>query len=459
MFYYTAVMKSRRKIPLSPAAMRQARMTIAVAKIKSLGDSTRDSWYSDRTLKAINMSLEELWDWKYDRWSIYLTKQDQESIMAFLAIQPGWTVSQAERAVTAWKSSKKYLRPDDMRYDEYNLSKISTQLKVTSGFNYKAAEKAHIERTERAGALTRLIEALIQNRRRIELSDPYLGHNLKTLMITLICCGTLGFRVQLTCAPKEHPNKPSKNANYLKWMGGEERGNLRRSYISIWNCRATEDVEFPEPPNQRMSCDAHFRRRDKRRPDKLFDVNLGLVRTQFEQERNNPFDKDVFQYMADTFLSMKFWAQTVPGMRTALERKYWAIFVKVGNTRNFKVRPYQDGDASKILMKLQLWLHRNVGWTIVKGLQIYDARRVQAVTAFCKRNKQYASIGLYHKSSKTVDNYLRSATNAKLLEIHRDFINAVRIRTDESFKSNIFLPHHIWGIKNRRRSNLSSLIL
>ena len=77
MFYYTAVMKSRRKIPLSPAAMRQARMTIAVAKIKSLGDSTRDSWYSDRTLKAINMSLEELWDWKYDRWSIYLTKQDQ----------------------------------------------------------------------------------------------------------------------------------------------------------------------------------------------------------------------------------------------------------------------------------------------------------------------------------------------------------------------------------------------
>ena len=163
--------------------------------------------------------------------------------------------------------------------------------------------------------------------------------------------------------------------------------------------------------------------------------------------------------MADTFLSMKFWAQTVPGMRTALERKYWAIFVKVGNTRNFKVRPYQDGDASKILMKLQLWLHRNVGWTIVKGLQIYDARRVQAVTAFCKRNKQYASIGLYHKSSKTVDNYLRSATNAKLLEIHRDFINAVRIRTDESFKSNIFLPHHIWGIKNRRRSNLSSLIL
>ena len=423
-------------------------MTVAIAKIKSLGDSTRDSWYSKRTLQAIEIVLEDCWDWKYDRWSIYLSKVNQEIAMAHLAIQPGWSVDQAERAITAWKSSKKYLRPYDMRYDEYKTSKIATALKVTSGFDYEAAEKAHVARAERSGMLKKLIQVLIENRRRIEHSDPHLGHNLKVLMITLICSGTLGFRVQLTCAPKEHPNKPSKNATYREWMGGERRGNVRRSYISIWNCRATEDVNFPSEPNKHMLVDAHFRRRDKRRPDKLFDVNLGLVRTQFEQEKNNPFDKDVFLYMSDAFLSMKFWARTCPDMKRAIDRNYWAIFAKVGNTRNWNIRPYQDGDAAKILMKLQIWLNKNLGWQIVKKLQIYDARRTQAVTAFCKRNKEYASMGLYHKSSKTVNHYLRAATNAALMRIHRDFINSIYIRHSESFNMKIVFgkgdtPHPI----------------
>ena len=360
-------------------------MFTATAKIKALTGSTHGSWFTKTNVDAIGWVLQDFWNDRYDRWNAPLDKDIQEAAITHLVRVRDMEPKAADRVITAWKSSKKYLRPGNEQYTPHNTSTATDALAKDIGYNVDKAEAAHRKKCVEKDVVDTVVSLLIQNFDKMLEQDPLLAHNMRILFITLVCTRTLGLRPQQTCAPREgHKVKsPQVWAEFQDWIKGDIKGNIRRSYVSIWNCKENEIANY-HGPNPHIKYCKYWRRRCKRRPKDICDSRIWVLRDLFEYEKGRPFHKGIFEYMEEAHASMVEWAQTYPKMKKHLDEETWAIFVnKGGRSKKFKVRRYQQGDPAKLFMDAQMWLAANIGWEVVPGLELYNLRHKRAIQSFC----------------------------------------------------------------------------
>ena len=427
---------------VTPDTLLAARTWAAVDEIKALSKSTRDSWHSKTLTDTIAILLKDFWNNQHDRWSAFLDKNTQKAAISHLVRTQQMDPPQAERIITNWKSSRRYLRPDDWNFEPFNTSKTTHAIHKSNGYDIDKVEQEHRQKCENTESINNLVKLLIENFQKMCSNDPLLAHNCRILFVTLVCTRCLGLRPQQTCAPREIPEKkkhlkPTEYREFHEWNNGKIKGSVRRSYVSIWNCKETEYANFRTGPNRRVRFCKYWRKRCKRRVTDIFKSHIWVIRDLFEHEIGRPFHKGIFAYMEEARDSMRSWAAGYPKMQEFIKEKTWAIFVKKkggARSNSYRVRRYQQGDPAKLLQNAQEWLAKYAGWKPIAKLKLYNLRHKQAVQSFCDTNQYVRNQAreLGHKSNSAIYNYLSAATNRQLLGVHRQFANTIHINSSLS---------------------------